>query len=93
MTQNLPVTAGQKYEISFWARADELAEQASKVGVIEPSDGAGLDFVTLRSGTYDWTQYKLSVTALVDSLPLSIWCQGSGEVFLDDLEITAENGD
>ena len=93
MTQDLPVTAGQQYEISFWARANDLELGASRVGKIDPTERPGDGCVTLRPGTYDWTLYKVTVTASENSLPLSIWCQGSGEVYLDDIQIAAKNSD
>ena len=93
MTQDLPVTADQQYEISFWARGDELSQDSSRVGMIDPSNLENAEFVTLPAGSYDWQKFTLSVKAASNSLPVSIWCQGSGSLYIDDIRITARTND
>lgn len=89
MTQSLPVTNGQAYKISFWARADDLSDNAIKVGIIKAKDNDDSSFFSLEAGTYDWKPFTVTVIATEDVLPLSIWAQGSGRAMLDDFRIAA----
>ncbi len=86
MTQSVPVTRGATYEISFWVRADDLTKDALKIGLIKKGKPTA-DVITIDSGSFDWKQFQFSVVAEADTLPVSIWAQGTGQALVDDMQI------
>lgn len=87
MTQTVPVSKKQTYEISCWAKAVGLGQGAVRVGVINSDHPDPANYVTLDSGSYPWKKFSTTVTTDAGHLPVSIWAQGSGHVYIDDIRV------
>ncbi len=90
MAQTVPVTVGQKYELTFWAKAKSLSENAVRVGVSDESQKDWIESVALGSGDFGWKQFQVSFTASESQIDVMIRAQGTGRVWLDDLQIIAK---
>ena len=89
MTQAVPVTGGQRYVLRFWARAQSLASEALVVGVAGEAQGEFVKRLAVAGGSYDWREYQLEFQAGGDEATVAIRASGSGEVWLDDLQLQA----
>lgn len=90
MSQEVPVTVGQSYELTFWAKTASLSENAIFVGVAKDGESAFTVSVPVQAGDSDWTQYRLSFVAEQPQVGVTIKAQGgAGDVWLDNLQIRA----
>lgn len=90
MSQVVPVTVGQKYELTFWAKANSLSENSVFVGVAEEGEEGMEEAVAIAANDSDWTQYRLSFVADQPHVSVMVRAQGKGEAWLDNLQIQAE---
>ena len=92
--QVFPVPRGSSLKLSVWARATNLSEGALTIGPAK--SGAPL---VLPAGTYDWKRFDMSIPSTntddvdagaIGSCLLEIRSSGSGEAWLDDIEVMVE---
>lgn len=87
MSQVVPVTKGQKYELTFWAKAESLSGNAIEVGFANDGEKTFLQSVVLDDGDFEWKQYRVSLVAENPEVGVLIKAQGTGRVWLDSLRI------
>jgi serine/threonine protein kinase len=84
MTQRFPVTAGTRYRVTAWCRAEETENKT--LGIY--SDEKALNqIVAFPGGTYDWQEFIGEFTATDDFATLVIACKGNGTAWIDNLTI------
>ena len=84
MVQQVPVTPGQRYRVSVWARALNAREHT--LGIFS-DDGARQNIVAIPAGDYDWRQLTGEFVADEELFSLVIACRDEGSVWIDDIEI------
>jgi hypothetical protein len=87
MSQAVPVTQGQRYQLRFWARAEALADDAVAIGLSQEAQGEFHTSVPLNGGTYDWTLYQLDFIPQSDEATIAIRAIGEGKLWLDALQL------
>lgn len=96
MTQQVfPAPRGSDLKLSVWVRAANLSEGALSIGLATAASR-----LTLPAGSYGWRRFEWSIpsTEEVDVDPttivsciLEITSSGSGEAWLDDIEVMVES--
>ncbi|MGI9518918.1 MAG: protein kinase domain-containing protein, partial [Pirellulaceae bacterium] len=84
MVQQIPVTPGQRYRVSVWARA--RAARSNTLGIYS-DDQASQHIISIPAGDYEWQQLTGEFTADSELLSLVIACRDEGTVWIDDIEI------
>jgi hypothetical protein len=100
----IPVEGGKTYTVSFWAKGDGitggspqvLIYQQDSTGKAVAGTSPGVNAANLRTGTYDWTQYFVSLRTATNTSQLTIksyFRPGAyGSFTLDDFEIRRMDG-
>ena len=83
-SQSFPATAGARYHISLWAKANGLAVNGVYLVV---GESIQVPHVNLPAGTYDWQQVAGEFTAESNEIRLRILSRDVGEVWLGDLRV------
>jgi len=83
--QAIAVAAGQRYQITLWARAKGLASDG---GVNVAVDEAWkVRPIQLPKGTYDWTRFTGTFSLPANTVQLRILSEDVGEVWIDEIRI------
>src|SRR6266567_2307209 len=88
--QRVPIAPNQRYRISMWARAQDLASDGAVEISVDPD--WKVRPIRLPKGTYDWTRFTGEFSIPQGSTELRIISQDKGEAWIDDIEITAVTG-
>jgi hypothetical protein len=102
--QFIPVDGGKTYTVSFWAKAEGIIDAGPQVWVFQ-QDAAGqtvagtkssINSAILRTGSYDWTQYFVSLRTAESTSQLTLKARlrpgGYGTFTLDDFEVRRMDG-
>lgn len=89
MTQAVPVTVGQKYELMFWAKASLDENDVVKVGIVGDDLKDFDESVLVNSSNREWKSYRVSFTAAEPQVNVIMRGQGRGRVWLDEFQIIA----
>ncbi len=89
MTQTVPVTPGQTYELTFWAQANSLSNNAVRIGVMDEKQKTFVAEQTVVGGDYSWKQFRIRFQSKTNHIVIGIRAQGNGQFWLDDLQINA----
>jgi len=87
MSQTVPVSPGEIYELSFWARSESLVNGELQVGAGDPDSATLAEAIKIAGGTSDWQPYRLKITATGEDLTIVIRGSGSGRAWLDDIRL------
>ncbi len=82
--QTLAASAGSALNVSFWYYAG-----GASAGDFMSVDIGGNTFFNVSTGASDWTQYTISITALLDNPILTLTFQNNPSYwFVDDIRVT-----
>lgn len=85
LAQRVDVEYLKEYEVSFKVKGENVSEGYFKFGN---------DAIQTFSGTFDWTEYKLTTTiaGMEISRAFNIVCQGADNLWIDDISIVKKGG-
>jgi len=90
-SQDPTTTANTDYLIRFWAKADNA--QSGCFGLILDMDDNWGDRLYIRAGTYNWTQFaRIYNTGPTNKFQIALLCEGSGTVWVDNIEVIPLSG-
>ncbi len=82
-SQRLGVERGERYIVSFWAKAAQATPGAFEVVV----DRAWKTRLTIRPGTYDWEPFEMEFVPDASVIELRLLSEDVGVVWIDDLDL------
>lgn len=85
--QSISIEPGRLYRITAWARANQLGSNGA-VSVVVDADWK-IRPIQLPAGSYEWRQFSGEFTLASPKADLRILSEDLGEVWIDDIQITA----
>lgn len=89
MTQSIPVTANQQYELTFWAKSDTPDSGSVDVGFLDPQLKDWESSTALDAGKHDWKLYRVRFQPDQEEVNIGVRARGNGRVWLDDFQVSA----
>jgi len=83
--QAVAIVAGQRYQITLWARAKGLASDGGAGVAVD--EAWKVRPIQLPKGTYDWTRFTGTFSLAANTAQLRILSEDVGEVSIDELRV------
>jgi hypothetical protein len=83
--QAVAVAAGQRYQITLWARTKGLASDGGVNAAVD--EAWKVRPIQLPKGTYDWTRFTGTFSLPTNTAQLRILSEDVGEVWIDEIRI------